>query len=67
MSKFLLKFDENCPSNMGRSQLVDDVASFVKERESLLPNAVITATSLKCDTCAAKITKVADDYDNSKD
>lgn len=64
--KYLLTFDKNCPGNMGKSQLTADVKQFVKEREALLPNAVITKTTLTCDTCTATIKEVADDYDNSK-
>lgn len=68
--KKLIEFkQEDCPGNMGASQLVDDVAAFVAEREAILPNAKVTATKLTFDkpdgtTGTATIKTVEDDYKN---
>jgi len=69
MKKLIEFTPEDCPSNMGASQLVDDVAAFVAEREAILPSAKVTATKLtfiKPDgtTGTATIKSVEDDHKN---
>lgn len=64
--KYLITFDENCPSNMGKSQLTDDIQTFLDERKDLLPSATFTPTKLTYDGGTAVIKSVPDDFDNCK-
>lgn len=64
--KYLLTFDENCPENMGKSQLTDDIQTFLDERKELLPNATSDGKKITYDGGTATIKSVPDDFDNCK-
>jgi hypothetical protein len=68
--QYLLTFDENCPSNMGKSQLVKNIQEFLNERELFLPSATFTDTKLTYkgadgQDCYATIKEVNDDFTNT--
>lgn len=62
--KYLLTFDDGCPANMGKSQLTDNVKTFIEERADLLPDASFTKTKLTFTGGSATIEEVKDDYTN---
>lgn len=68
--KYLINFDENCPKNMGRSQLTDNIQRFIEERAYIIFDSELTKTSItfkdqEGNVVTGTIEYVSDDYDNS--
>lgn len=65
-----IEFNEgDCPGNMGKSQLTEDIDTFLSERAEILKDAkvskgVLTFTKQDGTEGKATVTNVADDFQN---
>ena len=69
MKKHILFYEGDCPSNMGESQLTEDINSFLAERADILKDAkvskgVLTFTKQDGTEGKATVTNVPDDFQN---
>ena len=69
MKKHILFNEGDCPSNMGASQLTEDINSFLAERADILKDAkvskgVLTFTKQDGTEGKATVTNVPDDFQN---